>query len=152
MKRSHFALRSLFVFGLVAPLLATGSALSFPTGTDFTVRIEGSRVGTFNARNRVVDNGDSCVYTMQWSIRAGALMRTQRCDLVERKASNAFDCESNRSQWVTTLMERTGTCRGFDEFGQSTTISTLIAGESSSGLSGIMVAESIGDVQEFTVR
>lgn len=144
--------RSLAAFALVAPLLMTSSAMSFPTARDLEIRVEGSRVGNINARNRVVDNGSACVYTLQWSLRAGALIRTVRCDIAERKASDAFDCEANRQGWVTTLVERSGTCRGFDEYGQQTNITTLTAGESSSGLAGVFYAASVGDLQSVTVN
>ena len=143
---------SLIALALVSPLLATGTALSFPTGRDFSVNVEGNVVGRVNARNRVVDTGEACTYTLQWTLGTSPLSRTVRCDISERKASNAFDCESNRTRWITSLVEKTGSCTGFDEFGQQTRISTLIGGESSAGVSGVFFAASVGDLQSLQIR
>ena len=142
--------KSLLALSLV-PMLA-GSALAFPTGRNFDVEVEGNVVGRINARNRVVDNGSSCTYTLQWTLRTPPLSRTVQCNIRERKASNAFDCNDNARRWVTTLVERSGTCNGFDEFGQQTRISTLIAGESSSGLNGVFFAASVGDLQSLQIN
>jgi hypothetical protein len=142
--------KSLLALSLVTPMLA-GSALAFPTGRNFDVEVEDNDVGTINARNRVVDNGSSCTYTLQWTLSSPPLSRTVRCDIRERKASNAFDCNDNARRWVTTLVERSGSCYGFDEFGQQTRISTLIAGESRNGLDGVFFASSVGDLQSFHV-
>lgn len=142
----------LLALSVVSPLLAAGTALALPTGRTLSARVEGNSVGRVVARNRVVDNGSSCTYTLQWTNSSPPLDRTVRCDVRESKASNAFDCNDNARRWVTTLVQRGGSCSAFDEFGQQTRVTTLVAGESSGGLNGVFEAVSVGDVQSFELR
>ncbi|MCS6914099.1 MAG: hypothetical protein RMK29_19460 [Myxococcales bacterium] len=144
--------KPLIAFALATPLLLAGSARSFPTGVSFPIRVEGNSVGTVQARNRVVDTGSSCRYTLMWTLSSPPLDRTVRCDILERKASNDFDCNQNARRWVTTLIQKTGSCQGFDEFGQQTTITTLTGGEFPSSVAGIFFATSVGDVQSFRIN
>jgi hypothetical protein len=144
--------KSLLTLSLLGPMLFTGTTLAFPTGEEFDVEVEENEVGTVEARNRVVDRGSYCQYTLQWTNDAPPLSRTVRCDIRERKASNAFDCQDNAERWVTTLIERSGSCSGFDEFGQQTRITTLILGETRRGASGVFFASSVGDLQSIEIN
>ena len=47
----------------------------------------------------------------------------------------------------------TGTCKGFDDFGQETNITSLVAGEDNGGhLNGVVMSASVGDVQNLLVQ
>ncbi len=144
----------ILALSVLLPVMAAAPALALDTSRTHQVNVEGNRVGTWKLRNRVVDTGDACRYTVEWSDNSGPpLSRTVLCKIDESKASDNFDCEmSRRGSFDTLIQKASGTCRGFDEFGQETTITTLIAGESSQGIDGIFVANSIGDVQSLSVN
>lgn len=139
---------------VLTPLATVEPAMALKTSATYRVRVEGNRVGTWRLRNRVVQTSTACRYTVQWSNLTGGppLGRTTLCTIDELRASDDFDCEANRKKYFDTLLQRAGSCSGFDEFGQQTRISTLIAGEDSSGdLNGVFTAASVGDVQSLSV-
>ena len=146
----------LLALTVLSPLAAAPQALALKTGTDYAVRVEGNRVGTWRLRNRVVETRNACRYTIQWSSLTGGppLGRTTLCKIDEYRASDNFDCEVSRRGFFDTLVAKApGRCDAFDEFGQQTKVDSMVAGESSDGvLSGVFVAASIGDVQSFEVR
>lgn len=134
-------------FGFSMP---TAQALS--TGPAYDIFMDGMATGTMTFRNRVVDDGHGrCEYTGRWTGLAGPLMRTRRCKLAEYQAGDFFDCQENRRanfSTILTMPDDYTACSGFDEFGQTTDISALVAGEGPDGhLHGIVVAASIGDVE-----
>lgn len=149
MKRSihHWALAALPVLLAAPPVHALVAARAYD------LRIEGTPVGTMTFRSRVVEDnwGTVCQYTGRWTNLGGGLRRTRLCRLNEYKAGEHFDCEENRRTFFPTLVVISeGGCGGFDEFGQATTIRGLAAGQSPRGeLFGIIVTESVGDVQSF---
>jgi hypothetical protein len=142
------------LLALPLPLaLAAAPAYGLATDRQYDIRIEGSPVGLMTFRNRVTQDraGVKCQYTGRWTGQFGPLARTRVCKLEEFMASDHFDCEANRRGFFPTIVSAPeGGCDGFDEFGQATDISTLVAGESPGGeLFGIIVTDSIGDVQSF---
>jgi hypothetical protein len=144
--------KAIITLALLSPLAMVNNAMSFPTGEEFDIEVEGSDVGTVEARNRVRETSRYCEYTLMWVNDAPPLSRTTRCDIRETKASNDFDCEENRDRWVTSLIQRGSSCTGFDEFGQQTRVSTITGGESRrGGVVGVFYASSIGDFQNFSI-
>jgi hypothetical protein len=141
---------------LLAPGLSATPALALKTNRLYDVAFEGNVVGTWRLRNRVVDLGDRCEYTVKWQNlhEPYPLKRSVQCQIQELKASDEFDCErSRRSFFPTMVYKKTGgPCDGFDEFGQQTRVSRLIAGETDDGtLFGIVDMISIGDIQSLYV-
>lgn len=142
--------KSLLALSLLSPITAASPAFCLPTAPTYNVYVEGSHVGSIKPRTRVVDEGSSCRYTLQWSNLDHT--RTVRCDIRESKASNAFDCSQNSKQWVTTMINRAGSCRGFDEFGQETSVPILTGGEFEfGGISGNFYAASVGEIQSLEI-
>lgn len=143
------------LLALPLSLLATPAAFALSTDRAFDLSIEGTPVGTMTMRARVFDDGNGrCQYTGRWSSLRVGLTRTRLCSLAEYKASDNFDCEENRRSFFPTVLtvpqNVAGACAGFDEWGQATDIPRLLAGENPSGdIYGIIVTESIGDVQSF---
>ncbi|MCS6912769.1 MAG: hypothetical protein RMK29_17365 [Myxococcales bacterium] len=141
---------------LLSPVLASEPAMALDTAKLYRVRFEGNMVGTWRVRNRVVDVGTSCRYTIQWQNLhiPHPLKRTVLCSLDERKASDEFDCEVSRRGFFDTLVHKPVgiNCTAFDEFGQQTNVRRLIGGESSSGfIAGVVEVSSVGDVQSLLV-
>lgn len=141
---------------LLAPALSPSPAMALKTNKLYKVCFEGNVVGTWRVRNRVVDQGDRCQYTLQWQNlhEPQPLKRTVQCVVQELKASDDFDCEANRRRFFDTLLVKKtgGPCDGFDEFGQQSRVSRLLAGENQSGeIVGIVDIISIGDVQSLFV-
>ncbi|MCS6912049.1 MAG: hypothetical protein RMK29_17115 [Myxococcales bacterium] len=149
MKRSvhHLALVGLPI------LLSAPPVHALVTARSYDLRIEGTPVGTMTFRQRVTEDnwGTVCQYTGRWTNLGGTLRRTRLCRLNEYKAGEHLDCEENRRTFFSTLVVVSeGGCSGFDEFGQATLIRGLAAGQSPQGqLFGIIVTESVGDVQSF---
>ena len=149
--------KTMTLAALCGTLLCADAAQALKTSRSYTVSIEGVRVGSWRLRNRVVDSGDACTYTVQWSGLRGAapLAWTRQCTLDELKASDAFDCEQARTRFVETLVQRNlccSPCQGFDEFGQQATFPDFIAGESSDGVVvGVISSVVVGDLQSFEV-
>ncbi|MCS6914359.1 MAG: hypothetical protein RMK29_06470 [Myxococcales bacterium] len=140
---------------VLTPTLYAPQAMALRTDRTYRVQLEGLPVGTWRLRNRVVETSLACRYTVMWSNLPGPpLGRTTLCRIDEYRASDNFDCEVNRRTFFDTLVAKApGRCHGFDDFGQQTSISTMVAGEDSSGvLNGILVSASVGDVQSFEVR
>lgn len=145
--------KAILTLALLSPLTWIGNAWSFPTGEEFDIEVEGNEVGTVEARNRVRETSRYCEYTLMWHLETPPLERTVECRIRELKASNDFDCEENRDRWVTSLIERGSSCRGFDEFGQETSVRTLVGGESRrGGVDGVFFASSVGDLQSFEIE
>lgn len=144
--------KTLLVLALSLPIVSS-SVTAFKVGSVRQVFVDGKPMGTMTARNRVADNGSTCRYALQWSHVQGGLNRTVRCDVLERKSSNAFDCSVNSTRWVTTLVERdpAGACSGFDTFGRMTRITSLRMAETSSGASGVFYAQSIGNSMSIEI-
>src|SRR5690242_14857097 len=82
-RRISMSRRAILLSLLAASLPLSATAFALPTGRNFTVRVEGNNVGTIQARNRVVDEGDSCIYTLMWTLHTPPLDRTVRCDIRE---------------------------------------------------------------------
>ena len=147
--------RLLLAAAILAPTLFATPAMALDTSKLYKVCFEGNVVGTWRLRNRVVDTGATCRYTVQWQNLhiPQPLKRTTLCRLEELKASDDFDCERSRRGAFDTLVQKAqSSCTGFDEFGQQTSIRQLIAGENSDGtLAGIVQVASIGDVQSLLV-
>jgi hypothetical protein len=138
---------------VLTPLATVQPAMALRTSATYRVEVEGNRVGSWRLRNRVVETSRACRYTVQWSNLGSALGRTTLCTIDELRASDDFDCEANRRKYFDTLIQRGGSCTGFDEFGQQTRISTLIAGEDSGGsINGVFSASSVGDIQSLEVN
>lgn len=147
-------LNKLFLATLALPVLLSAPAFALRTSATYTVRFDGDRVGTWKLRNKVSETSSSCRYTVQWKDLAGPpLSRTRLCVIDESKAGDNFDCEVARRTFFDTLIRKgPGTCRGFDDFGQETTIRQLIAGEDSDGeINGVVMGASVGDVQNLQV-
>lgn len=147
--------KALLALAVLSPLAAAAPASALPTGATLRVFVEGNRVGTWVLRNRVVDVGTRCRYTIQWSSLTGGppLGRTVLAKADEYKASDAFDCETSRRGLITTYVTGApGTWKGFDEFGQEGRLTALAAGEDSSGLHGVIAFAAVGDIQSFEVR
>ena len=146
----------LLALAVLSPLAGAAPAMALDTSRTYDVRLEGERVGTWRLRNRVVETSTACRYTVMWSNLTGGppLGRTTLCKIDEYRASDNFDCEVNRRDFFNTIVSKaSGSCQGFDDFGQQTKIDTLVAGEDESGrLNGIFVSDSVGDVQSFEVR
>lgn len=146
----------LFAVAWLAPLCAALSpqpARALDTGRTYSVYFDGDKAGSWTLRKSVSETSTSCRYTVRWSNLAGT--RTRSCQIDERKAGDHFDCQLNRTRGVSTYVRKTSgvTCGAFDDAGQSTTVSSLSAGESSgSTLSGVITVASLGDVQSFSAR
>lgn len=145
----------LLALAVLSPIAGAAPAMALNTARTYSVRLEGLRVGTWQLRNRVVETSNACRYTVQWGSLTGGppLGRTTLCKIDEYRASDNFDCEVSRRGFFDTIVTKaSGTCQGFDDFGQQTKIDTLVAGEDSRGtLNGIFVSASVGDVQSFEV-
>ena len=149
--------KNLFLaLAFLTPMAAATPAMALDTGKTYKVDFDGARVGTWQLRNRVAETANTCRYTVQWSNLPGApLSRTTLCQIDEYKASDNFDCEVARHGFFDTLILKPNgaTCRGFDDFGQETKISTLVAGEDDSGrINGVVVSASVGDVQSLQIH
>ena len=136
---------------ITTPAMMVNNAEALPSARTLTVKMEGRTVGTWKSRNLVVDDGDSCRYTISW--RNIGQSRTVTCGITEEKAGNDLDCEDMRSRFFDTFVTKTSgvSCRGFDEFGREARITRMFAGESSSGLSGVITIDSVGDVVNLRV-
>ncbi len=145
----------LLVIGL-SPLSAVRPAAALRTTSTYTVRFDGSVVGQWSLRNRVVDTGNTCRYTVRWTnakVTGAPLSRTVLCRVDEYKAGDSFDCEAARRGFFETLVQNVCQCSGFDDFGQQTVINTLVAGEDISGhLNGVVSSASVGDVQNLEIH
>ncbi len=144
---------------ILAPLAAATPARALDTHRQYTVQFDGSTVGFWTLRSKVAPanaGGNSvCRYTVKWSDLAGPpLGRTALCKIDELAAGDNFDCAQSSRTGVNTVVQKApGTCRGFDDFGQQTTISTLVGGEDSGGsINGVVLTASVGDVQNLTVN
>lgn len=138
----------------VAPMAAS-PAMALPTSRTLAVSFDGAVVGHWSARNKVSETDQVCRYTLRWTDLAGPpLSRTALCRIEEYKAGDNFDCEVNRRTFFDTLIVKgSGDCHGFDDFGQQTNITTLVAGEGADGvIEGIVESASVSDVQNFQVR
>lgn len=144
----------------LAPMAAATPAMALNSSHTYSVRFDGSQVGKWKMRAKVAPataaGGLSvCRYTVMWSNLAGApLGRTALCRIDEAAAGDSFDCETSRKGFFETLVQKApGTCKGFDDFGQETTIDSLVAGEDTGGhLNGVVVSASVGDVQNLLVE
>src|SRR5207249_4719071 len=87
----------------------------------------------------------------RWTSLNPGLTRTRLCRLDEYKADDHFDCEESRRTFFTTFVSASaGGCNGFDEFGQATKVTALVAGEAPQGaLYGVAITASVGDVESF---
>ena len=148
--------KQLLAAALLASSLSAGPAMALKSHKLYTIRFEDELVGTWRLRNRVVDLGDRCEYTVKWQNlhEPRPLKRSVICRIEERKASDSFDCEAMRKDYFpTVIFKKTGgPCDGFDEFGQQTRVSRLIAGENEDGfIVGIIDNISVGDIQNLLV-
>jgi hypothetical protein len=138
---------------LLAPLAAASPAIALKTNHQYTVQFDGSTVGYWNLRNLVAPTANGCQYTVKWSDLTGPpLGRTVLCKIDELDAGDDFDCQEAAKSYFDTVVEKGGSCKGFDDFGQETNITTLIGGESSDGsISGVVEVASVGDAENLTV-
>jgi hypothetical protein len=146
--RVHTAILIVSILGLA------GNSSALSTALTYDVLFDGLPVGVLSFRNRVVEAGPyRCQYTGRFSRVSEGLGRTRICRLDEYRAGDHFDCEENRKGFFTTLVVNAESgCWGFDEFGQATRISTLVAGESPAGhLYGVVMSQSIGDVEGLEI-
>lgn len=137
---------------ITTPAMMVNNAEALPSARTLTVKMEGRTVGTWKSRNSVSDDGDVCRYTIAWKNTSQS--RTVTCGITEEKAGDDLDCEDMRTRWFDTFVTKTSgiSCRGFDPFGRESRITRLVAGEGTSGLSGVVTVESVGDVVNLRVQ
>jgi len=149
-------MRKVFLtMALFAPLAAATPATALNTKQTYSVSFDGSQVGFWNVRGKVAPTATGCRYTLKWSDLSGPpLGRTTLCKIDESTAGDNFDCQQASKGFFDTVIQKApGTCRAFDDFGQQTTVTTLIAGESSGGtISGVVMTASVGDIQDLLVQ
>ncbi len=147
-------IRTLLLSLPLVSFTATPSARALSTIGSYDVLMDSLNVGRMSFRSRVYDDGSGhCVYTGAWTGPSGPLTLTKKCMLLESHAGDNFDCEENQRTFFNTVVTNDcNSCFGFDEFGQVTNITTLIAGESPSGhLYGIVISAAIGDVEGLEI-
>jgi hypothetical protein len=142
--------RPCFLAWFAGAILIHATAQALPTSTPFAAFLDSgpslSAVGSLSfelvdEQEAMLGNGWDvmCTYLVEWRSPTGAPY-TAFCDVNEPTSLGASDCVANAQSTLDTIILRVpnSPCAGFDDMGMAHNVFHLVAGESETGLLGLI--------------